>query len=298
MNKRALLGLVVGGLLVTGFLLVLMARQNLSPQEGAPQLSAVASFYPLYFFTTELAGNRWNISNLVPAGLEPHDYEPPSQEWARVEKSQLLILNGAGLEPWQAEAEANFQTTGPALLVLSPQSVTDPHRWLSPLLAREMVAKIASSLARLDPAHALDYEARAASLDQKLVELDQDYRAGLSHCAQSEIVTMHAAFGYLASAYNFRQTSLAGLAPEAEPSPAQLASLVALIRQDQLHYIFSETSLNPALAQTLAQETGAQILVLNPLESLTAAEQAAGDNYFTVMRSNLDKLKLALQCSN
>jgi len=116
-------------------------------------------------------------------------------------------------------------------------------------------------------------------------------------CQLKDIVTSHAAFGYLAAAYGLNQIAIAGLSPDAEPSPEQLADIVKQARTDKIKYIFFESLVSPKLAQTIATEINAQTLVFNPLEGLTKDEIAQGQDYFTEMRNNLTNLRTALQCA-
>ena len=93
-----------------------------------------------------------------------------------------------------------------------------------------------------------------------------------------------------------KQDAITGLSPDSEPSLQQLTQLADFARQQQIKYIFFEQLVSPKLAQTLAQEVGAQTLVLNPLESLTPSELQSGQDYFSIMQQNLRNLQLALQC--
>ena len=126
--------------------------------------------------------------------------------------------------------------------------------------------------------------------------LDGEFRRGLAHCARREIVTSHAAFGYLAARYGLEQLPLAGLAPEAEPSPKALEELVQKVQASGATTVFFETLASPELAETVAREAGVKTAVLNPLEGLSSEESESGADYFTVMRANLEALRAALGC--
>jgi zinc transport system substrate-binding protein len=109
-------------------------------------------------------------------------------------------------------------------------------------------------------------------------------------------VTSHAAFGYLADRYGLEQIPIAGLSPEAEPPPRELERVARLVRDRGITTVFYETLVSPDVAETVAREAGAETAVLNPLEGLTEDEQGAGDDYFNVMRTNLETLVVALGC--
>ena len=143
----------------------------------------------------------------------------------------------------------------------------------------------------------LHNEPAAARLVRRIAGLDAEFRRGLAHCQRRQIVTSHAAFGYLASRYGLEQVPLQGLAPEAEPSARELAALADLVRKSGATTVFFETLVSPKLAQTVAREAGVTTAVLNPLEGLTSDEIAAGADYVSVMRSNLAALEKALGCT-
>lgn len=274
------------------------------PVLGGQKIQVVTSFYPLYFFASEIGGEAVTIRNLTPAGAEPHDYELTSQDLVAISASQLLVING-GLEPWadKVAENANVPTVvaGQGLLSLEftdedGETVLDPHVWLSPPLAVKQAEKIAAKLIEIDPTNAPYYKNNFGLLKEKLNQLGQRYREGLAICGQREFITSHVAFGYLAREYGLKETGIAGLSPEAEPSLQELASLADFARDNQVKYIYFETLVSPELAQTLAREVGAQTLVLNPLEGLTEAELAASKNYITEMDANLANLRLGLSC--
>ncbi len=275
------------------------------PTRGS--LSIVTSFYPLYFFTTKIGGAFVSVHNLTPAGVEPHDYELTSQDLMLIQNSQLLILNGAGLESWAekikntpAAPASKILIVGEALasatLIEDGAAQTDPHVWLSPPLAKQMVARILEALIKADATDADQYRTQALALTTRLDQLDSAYRVGLASCQQKDVITSHAAFHYLTSTYGLRQVPISGLSPNAEPTPQELARLADFAKQNKVHHIFFESLVSPDLANTLAREIGAQTLVLNPLEGLTPAEFQNGEDYFTAMEVNLKNLRLALDC--
>lgn len=258
------------------------------------------SFYPLYFFTSQIAGDKANVYNITPAGAEPHDYEPSTQDMAHIEDSQLLVLNGANLESWADKIKQNLSDKQTLVIavgeVANSQTPNDPHTWLDPVLAKNEVELILKGLKQIDPANTDFYQTNAQNLLVKLNNLDASFRQGLSSCVKKDIVTSHSAFAYLANEYHFNQISIAGLSPDAEPSVQKIIEVSDFAKTNQVKYIFFESLVSPKLSQTIATETGAQTLVLNPIEGLTDQEIQSGKNYFTEMESNLTNLKLALSC--
>ncbi|HUJ69300.1 MAG TPA: metal ABC transporter substrate-binding protein [Syntrophorhabdales bacterium] len=308
MRKSVIISLVVA-IVVIGLALVLMrtvGHPSRSVKSG--KLQAVASFYPLYFFSREIGGDKADVTNIVPAGAEPHDYEPTPQDMAKMESCKLIILNGGGLEVWGDNIRKNINAKNTSIVVagegLTTQQVTedektetDPHVWLAPPLAEKMVERIAQAFEQADPANKNYYQSNANSLKIKLSDLDEEYRQGLSACKNKNIITSHAAFGYLATAYGLNQVPIAGLSPDAEPSPRQLADIAKFAKDNNVKYIFFESLVSPKLSQTIAAEVGAKTLVLDPIEGLSEEEMAQGKTYFSIMKDNLTNLRTALQCT-
>lgn len=170
----------------------------------------------------------------------------------------------------------------------------DPHVWLSPKLAVQEVRNIEAAFAEADPKNAARYTSNADAYVAKLEALDAEFKSGLSETKRTDFITQHAAFGYLARDYGLTQIPIAGLSPDQEPSAREMADVVEFAKQHDVKTIFFETLVSSKVAETIATEIGAQTDVLNPLEGLTSEETAAGEDYLSVMRKNLDALKKAL----
>jgi zinc transport system substrate-binding protein len=256
--------------------------------------SVVAAFYPLAFAADRVGDGRVQVENLTPPGSEPHDLELAPQTVARIVTADVVLYLSHGFQP--AVSAAVKQAKGTAVDVLSglPLHSTseaglsaDPHVWLDPLLFARIVERIGA---------VLHEPARARALIADLHRLDRAYRTGLAHCARKEIVTSHAAFGYLARRYGLVQVPITGLSPESEPTPGQLADVVKLVRRTHATAVFFETLVSPRLSNTVAREVGARTAVLDPIEGLTPAEQSRGETYLSVMQRNLAALRRALGC--
>jgi zinc transport system substrate-binding protein len=254
----------------------------------------VAAFYPLAYAAERIGGPSVDVRNLTPPGAEPHDLELTPREVARVEKASVVLYLGHGFQP--AVTKAAAQGRGKAVDILaglplhaadgSEEGLTaDPHVWLDPLLFARVAERIGAALDR-----------PSAPLSADLRKLGRDYRLGLRDCKRREIVTSHAAFGYLAARYGLEQVSITGLAPEAEPSPQQFAHVIQVVRRTKATTIFFETLVSSRIAQTVAREVGARTAVLDPIEGLTSSERSRGDTYLTLMRRNLAALRKALAC--
>ena len=272
---------------------------------SSDRVLVIASFYPLAEFARRIGGDRVDVRTLIPAGVEPHDYEPSPRDIVTLERARLLIYNGAGFEPWMARLLPELRSTvvqvnaTAGMALLHPEWSSggpDPHVWLDPVRAQEQAARVLAGLIAVDPAAGARYERNARGLRSALEALQARYEQGLRACRRKEFVTTHAAFGYLAVRYGLRQVPIAGLDPESEPSPARLRLIIDFVRRSGATVIYSEALISPRTAETVARETGARVEVLNPLEGLTRDELARGLDYVTVMDANLNALARGLDC--
>ncbi len=295
------------GLVFVGLLTLIINKKNSSSITSPDKIQVSTSFYPLYFFASQIGGDKADIKNVTPAGAEPHDYEPTPNDIASIENSNLLILNGGGLEAWGDDIKKNIDpshtlvvTAGENLtnqkVVEAGKEIIDPHVWLAPPLASEMVDKIVAGFIQADAKNRDYYKQNAEKLKTELATLDTEYKNGLKSCASKDIVTSHAAFGYLSTIYGLHQVSITGISPDSEPSPKALADISAFAKKNGVKYIFFESLVSPKLSETVAREIGAKTMVLDPIEGISSEDLAKGDNYFTVMRSNLASLKIVLEC--
>ncbi len=285
--------------LIVGTFLYIQRAGDTGKISGKERIKVITSFYPLYYFATQVGGNNIEVRNLLPAGAEPHDHDPNTQDVALIEKSNLLIVNGVGFEPWIDELKDNLVNQNVKVVEVADgiATKTDPHIWLDPSLAKQEVEKIASALMVLDPDNEDKYQGNSINLQNRLESLNQEFQAALSSCKLKNIVTSHAAFGYLAAHYGLNQVSISGLSPDDEPSPRKLAEVAKFAKANNVKYIFFETLVSPRLSETVAAEIGAKTLVFNPLEGLTDEQQRNGQDYFTVQRENLLNLRTALECN-
>ena len=255
------------------------------------RMQVVAGFYPLAFAAEEVAGNRVEVTNLTPAGGEPHDVELSPRDVERVRSADLVLYAGGGFQP--ALEEAADGAEGATVEVLDGLDLreedgeADPHVWLDPVRFAQVVERIGAELGGEAPARQLASQLRA---------LDGEFREGLADCDRHELVTAHDAFGYLADRYGLEVIPIAGLAPEVEPTPRDLEEIAELVEDRGVTTVFVEPLLSPEIGETVAREAGVATAVLNPLEGLTEEELARGENYLSVMRANLEAMRAGLGC--
>ncbi|MEK7524709.1 MAG: zinc ABC transporter substrate-binding protein [Patescibacteria group bacterium] len=290
--------------------ILMLAGCGAQTASESQKINIVASFYPWYEIAVRVGGDLVKVTNLTPAGAEPHDYEPTPQDIIALKKARLVIFNGAGLEPWAEKLIPQLEKDGATTFNASQNfgdllhstdsqenySGLDPHLWLDPLSYKDAVQMVTQKLASLDPAQKGVYEKNAQKYMQEIDGVHADFERGLKVCKFRSFVTNHAAFAYLARRYNLTMVPIAGLSPDAEPSPRELANLATDVKKLGVKYILVETLVSPKVAEVLAKEVGAQTLELNPLEGLTPEQISDGKNYISVMKENLEHLKTALEC--
>ena len=270
------------------------------------KLQVYASVYPVADFARKIAGDRAEVLEILPAGAEPHDWEPSPKDIVALSKADLLLYNGAGLEHWVDTVLRSLNQTS-LLAVETAQGVellarqsgyheagTDPHVWLDPQRAKLQMQSICGAMCGADPLNAEYYSQNYIKWAAELDSLHAEYTAALSGMAQRDIVVAHEAFGYLCNAYGLTQVGAQGFSPEGEPNPAQMAALIDYARNHRIKIVFFEETASPKIAETIAREIGAETGILNPLESLTKEQRQAGEDYFSVMRQNLQMLVQAL----
>lgn len=282
-------------------------------------VQVLASIYPLAYVATQVGGDLVTVSIATPAGTDPHSIELSPRQLRDVGEADLVVYLGgfqaavdeavaerapehaldvaavADLHPLPAGAADEHGDEGDAHVdeAEDHRGGLDPHFWLDPERLAVVAATVADSLAQVDPDHAETYRANAATLADDLTALDTELADGLGTCESDVVVTSHAAFGYLTERYGLRQVSVSGIDPEGEPSPARIREVRETIADLGVTAVFTEPLADPAVAATLAEDLGVEVLQLDPLDSHA---QDAPD-YREVMAANLDALRTGLGCS-
>jgi len=281
---------------------------------GGGKPTVLAAFYPLEWVTRRVGGDDVEVRSLTSPGVEPHDLELTPRQIGEIEQADLIVyLKGVqpALDEAVAEHAADRSFDVATAVATLPATGADPHEgeeegheeeheevdydphlWLDPSRFATVADRLGERLAQADAAHADGFRSRAAATAGELTALDKEVNDGLATCASRTIVTSHAAFGYLADRYRLKQVGISGIDPESEPSPARLAEVAKVAKQEKVTTIFTEELVNPKVAEVLATEVGAKTAVLNPIES----PPATGD-YLSATRENLAQLRTALGCS-
>jgi zinc transport system substrate-binding protein len=261
---------------------------------AASRVPVVASFYPIAWAAQQVGGQRVAVTNLTPAGAEPHDLELTPDQIDEVLDADAVFELGRGFQP--AVEDAAEQREGTTVQLLPP-GAKDPHVWLDPVRMAAIVRTVQRELTKVDPKGRASYARNAARVLTELDALDSRFQDGLAHCERDVIVTAHEAFGHLAQRYGLRQEGVAGLSPDAESDAQRIGQLTDLVKRDGVTTVFTEELVSPRIAKTLAREAGVRTETLNPLEGLTDRELRRGDDYVSVMDANLAKLQRALGCT-
>ena len=294
---------------VLSLLLVATGCSSTASGGGTGKLNVVVAFYPLRYVVEQVGGDQVSVSNLTLPGAEPHDLELTAKQVASVgsadfvfyergfqaavdsaidTQKQKRVLDGASIVPLRATPGFAGEAATPST------SALDPHTWLDPQTMIAYASAVAEQLSQARPDASVAFQQRADALVKQLTTLDGEFSTGLASCRLKVFVTSHAAFGYLAERYGLQQVGIAGLTPDAEPTPARLAEVQKIAQQQGVTTIFSETLASPALSDALAKDLGLKTDVLDPLEGITS--QSRGTDYPSVMRSNLSALRTANGC--
>ena len=287
-------------------------------------LLVVASIYPMQYFAERVGGDRVEVVALVPPGVEGHTFELTPRDLLTIADADVIAMNGLELEPWLERALESLGDDVSGIVVEAADAEAglayddheaeggeghdeeegdhghgelDPHFWLDPLRAITQAERIAEALIKADPAGAELYGVNLASLTAHLRALNAEFETGLSSCTHREFVTSHAAYGYLALAYDLEQVAVSGLSPGVEPSPQRLASIADRIDDLGIEAVLIEPVLSGSNEQVLTSETGAGIYKIHPMDGVTLTELTEHGDYFGLMRDNLNSLRAAMDCS-
>lgn len=281
------------------------------PHNQSHSLKVMTSIFPLKEFAQAVAGDLGVVDLLLPPGAEIHTWQPRPSDLVKLSSADVFIYIGAELEPWVDDIlrsvnnpHLHVMEASEGLALLSNEEegghehgVLDPHIWLDFMNDVKIIERIAGILSEIIPESQNDFRKNAEIYTQKLRALDEKYRRSLRYCAQKTIVLGgHAAFGYLARRYGLSQISLYGLSPDSKPTPRQLIDVVHFVNERGIKAIFFEINVSSELARVIAEETGAETLVLNPGASLPRRGKNSDITFLSIMEKNLENLKNGLRC--
>jgi ABC-type Zn uptake system ZnuABC Zn-binding protein ZnuA len=270
-----------------------------SPLSPDDDMLVVASILPLADFARQVGGDHIRVETLVPPGASPHTYELTPAQLKAISQACLLVLNGVGLEYWADDIVST--ASNPALVIVNTSDGLtiiasnehgtngNPHVWLSLRNAIHQVEMIRDALVQADPGGKDDYLANADRYIGELQSLDRDIRVAVSKFSSHEFIAFHAAWAYFARDYGLEQAAVIEATPGKEPSPAEIAEIINTARVIEAKAIFAEPQFSSKAAEVIAEESGAQVLFLNPLG------QPPDYSYIDLVRYNLGEISKALK---
>jgi zinc transport system substrate-binding protein len=340
MKKSFLLLVIISLILVGCGYQQIHQTENTTPppqktqREEITKKQIIASFYPLAFMTEQIVENKAEVTNIA-GSADVHEYEPSPQDMVKLNKADLVIFQGAELEPWIDGVISELRQKGIMTLeVTHDLELTkmeeheeehyevdehddhedkheddhadekeegheehhhgefDPHTWLDPVLAQQMVDRILEVVVTVDPVNKTTYQANAHKLKSRFAKLDKNFQTILSQCINNEVIVSHDAYGYLSRRYGFEIHPIIGLSTQDEPSAKILGELKEEANEGITHILIEENNIR-RFANTLVAETGLETLPINPLGRGTLDLQK---DFFDVMEANLQSLQLALDC--
>ena len=294
-------------------------KAEVKPAAG---LQVVTTLFPLYDFARTIAGDKAQVTMLLPPGVEPHTFEPKPEEMIRISRAGLFIYTSKYMEPWAEKIVSGIDSKS-LRVVNAGERVSyratagkeeheggkgdhdhghdhkgmDPHIWLDFTNAALMVDAILDGFVAADPGNSALYRRNAEALKTRLIALDQRYRNALSTCSTRKLLHGgHYTFGYLAARYNLDYHALSGVSSDSEPSAERMVALVREIKSSGATYLFAEELLSPRLTETLAQEAGVGVLMLHGAHNVSRDDLSRNVSFFDLMERNLEQLQKGLAC--
>ncbi|USK62417.1 metal ABC transporter solute-binding protein, Zn/Mn family [Peribacillus asahii] len=297
-------------------LLVACSSEEKAGQENTDgNLTVFTTIYPLQYFTERVGGDFVTTKTIVPPGSDAHSAEVDLKIMAEVAESDAFIHTGTGLESF-ADSVADSMKNEEVLIVNATENLNfinskdvhseeedeehseeldiDPHVWLDPKRSIVVAENIKNALIELNPDKEKDFENNFALLKEELEKLDSEFQTVVNESKNKTFIVSHSAYGYWEDAYGLTQIGINGMAPTSEPSQKQLTEIIKLAKDNDLKYIFFEPNVSNKVAEIVKAETGTEALMLNNLESLTDENQNNNEDYFVVMRKNIEALEQAL----
>jgi zinc transport system substrate-binding protein len=312
MKNKIILG-IVAIVVIVGGIIALSEIKGYKPKGAACNtITVVTTLFPLYDMAKNIGANKVEVSMLLPPGVEPHTFEPKPTDIVRINEADIFVYTGRFMEPWAEDiikgvankrlivvdgSKGTQMIPAVSLDKEEPTGALDPHIWLDFDNAKIIVRNIAQALELRDPTDKAFFEQKADDYNKRLTEFDAVFRKILSSCKSKEIIYAgHYAFGYVAKRYGLRYLAAQGVSPDAEPTARDLARLVEQIKKNHIHYVFYEEMTSPKIAETIAGETHAKLLLLNAAHNLTKDQFKHGVSFFEILNFDLENLKIGLGC--
>ena len=275
-------------------------------QASSDKLTVVTTIFPLADFVKNVAGDKVDVLTLLRPGDSPHTYEPTSRDMKAVAQAKLLVVSGAGLDFWVEKVKSAASDN---LVVVDTSAVlaeeglllsgdehdaggTNPHFWLDPVLAQKQVEAIASALIAADPDNKDFYLENAADYTAELQSLDEEVKSITQSFSSREFITFHPAWTYFAKRYGLVEAAVIEEAPGKEPSPEYIMHVIDVAKAIKVKAIFAEPQFSTKAADSIARDSGAKVLLLDPIGG---PKLAGKDSYISLMRYNVGQMGEAMR---
>ena len=296
-------------------------------------INVYTTVYPLQYFAERIGAEYVNVKSIYPPGSNEHTFEPTQKAMIELADSDLFFYIGLGLEGFVEKAKTTLKDENVTFIATAENvseedflistghthaeatkedhehegheeeekhddhqhSDHDSHVWLSPVISQQLAAVIKDELIKVMPEQEQLFTQNYDALVQELETLHQDFLAMAEKVSNKTFFVSHAAFGYIAGHYGFKQVPVAGLNSQSEPSQKELAAIVDLAREKKITHIFFEQNVSSNLTKVIQEEIGAKASILHNLSVLTESDIKNKEDYFTLMRANLEMLENALK---
>ncbi|HOA15446.1 MAG TPA: zinc ABC transporter substrate-binding protein [Bacillota bacterium] len=321
MRKGTLIAVFIAVAVIA--ILVASSSMDRPGKDAEDRITVIASIFPVFDFARKVAGERADVYMLLPPCAEAHSYEPKPSDVGLLSEADLFIYTTSSMEPWAPDMLAGMDSSSLHVLEAglgAPVSITyeeehalhedgrvedgiesksgrgvDPHIWLDIDNSIFMVRAIASAMAGISPGDADYFHSNAEAYVERLIALDNSYKEAIAGCSLRTIIHGgHYAFGYLARRYGLDYRAAQGFSPDSEPGPKQMMELIGLMKDTGAKYIFYEELVEPRVADVIAKETGAGMLMLHAGHNISKGELASGKGFIGLMEDNLEALKVGL----
>jgi zinc transport system substrate-binding protein len=295
-------------------------------------LTVYTTIYPLEDFTKKIGGSYVEVQSIYPPNVDAHSYEPSTKDMINLADSDLFIYTGAGIEGFAEKATEALKKEEVQILKAAEginliesshsdehhedenehseveehaeseaheeeghdHGELDPHIWLDPVLSIDLANNIKNSLSELMPEHTTEFETNFKQLKNELEKLDQEFKTTIESSKTSNLLVSHAAYGYWEKRYGIETIAITGLSPTQEPTQKELQAIIEESTEHNIHYVIFEQNVSPKIAKIIQEEIGAKSLTLHNLEAVTEENIKQKDDYFSIMRKNLETIKKVL----
>ncbi|MEH7238907.1 metal ABC transporter substrate-binding protein [Bacillus sp. JJ1562] len=286
-------------------------QKNSANEEG--KLTVYTTVFPLTDFAQKIGGETVSVKSVYPPGSDAHSFEPTPRDMTDIASADAFIYTGVGVEGFVTSAQKTLKNEKVSLIEAGAgieflhtedndhhddehhHGDIDPHIWLDPIYSIQLAENIKNALIEINPSDKEIYEGNFKELKEQLEALNREFMEVTNSATQKEILVAHSAYGYWEARYGIKQISITGYSPTNEPSQKQLKNIIDVAKEHNLKYILFEQNISSKIGKTVQNETGTESLTLHNLEAVTKKEIESNEDYFSLMRKNLDTLKKALK---